>query len=469
MNVALLWSETISHLWQTGVVLLVLAVAGWLLRRAPARFEHGLWTLALLKLAVPLSLGGMLWRWVRPESIPAGPTTWLDPRWITPGEPVQVAASSGWPAVLTAATVAWAVGAFVLLVRTVLAWRTATTIRRKSTELNLADRTRVEEALAGSAVPLDVVRFTEAPIGAAAVGILHGTILVSPAALELSPAELRALLEHEDSHRRRHDPARSLFRRVMVAFFFWFPPVWFIARRLHATAEFAADEHARRAVSSSHLANSLALMLQRGCVAVPAPAAAGITSRSLFTQRLKRLESPRRSSMPIHRIALATAAALTLVASLAPLSPTLAERLAAPKAPPAPTAVGGPQAVKAAPAPLATPVQSPAEAPTPVSEYDTPPAPQKVVAPRYPDFLRETEIVGTVLIQMKVLESGEPTEFTVVREVEDAPEFTEAALDAVKEWHFSPARKDGKPVAATVVLPIRFEPNPKSGEETDGC
>ena len=76
-------------------------------------------------------------------------------------------------------------------------------------------------------------------------------------------------------------------------------------------------------------------------------------------------------------------------------------------------------------------------------------------APVFPDEARKAKIVGTVLLFVEVDENGRPVKIAVRRssghEVLDA-----AALRAVRNWRFEPARLDGKPVDAKLEVPVRF-------------
>lgn len=77
------------------------------------------------------------------------------------------------------------------------------------------------------------------------VGILRPRIYVSTAALEaLSAAELRGVLVHERHHRRRRDPLRLAFLRVLEHALPFLPGLPRIADRYAALAEVAADEAA---------------------------------------------------------------------------------------------------------------------------------------------------------------------------------------------------------------------------------
>src|SRR5579863_7922533 len=63
-------------------------------------------------------------------------------------------------------------------------------------------------------------------------------------------------------------------------------------------------------------------------------------------------------------------------------------------------------------------------------------------------------VTGAVLIGLIVNSKGEPDEVHVVRSLEK--EIHQCAVDAVKQWRFEPATKDGKPVAVRISVEIRF-------------
>lgn len=86
--------------------------------------------------------------------------------------------------------------------------------------------------------------------------------------------------------------------------------------------------------------------------------------------------------------------------------------------------------------------------------FDDPPTPLRTQAPRYPDALRKDGITGMVSISVTIDEKGSVAAATVTKSTNAG--FDDAALEAVKQWKFKPAKKGGQPVAVTVVLPIRF-------------
>ncbi len=59
-------------------------------------------------------------------------------------------------------------------------------------------------------------------------------------------------------------------------------------------------------------------------------------------------------------------------------------------------------------------------------------------------------------LPLVVGQDGLPCDITLVRGI--STELDEAALDALKEWRFTPGMKDGKPVAVQITAEIEFIP-----------
>ena len=88
---------------------------------------------------------------------------------------------------------------------------------------------------------------------------------------------------------------------------------------------------------------------------------------------------------------------------------------------------------------------------------DAQPIPIKQVQPQYPDEARHSKIEGTVWIKCLVGKDGKVTKPVVMRS--DAAIFDKAAISAVLQWRFSPARLKGKPIAVWTAIPFRFRLN----------
>ncbi len=101
-----------------------------------------------------------------------------------------------------------------------------------------------------------------------------------------------------------------------------------------------------------------------------------------------------------------------------------------------------------------TPVvaQSPAEKPQHCSLQKHEPAPP------YPDSLKGSGIQGTVLVQAIISQKGCAESLHVVQKLN--PQLDELAKQAVNSWKFTPATKDGKPVAVIVQIAVEFKDSP---------
>lgn len=76
------------------------------------------------------------------------------------------------------------------------------------------------------------------------------------------------------------------------------------------------------------------------------------------------------------------------------------------------------------------------------------------VLPVYPALARKLEKEGNVLLCVTIDERGRPVEIEVLRKAGFG--FDEEAVKAVQGSTFVPAKKEGKPLACKVLLPIRF-------------
>jgi periplasmic protein TonB len=89
----------------------------------------------------------------------------------------------------------------------------------------------------------------------------------------------------------------------------------------------------------------------------------------------------------------------------------------------------------------------------PVLDYDQPPRPIKITKPQYPQEAFVKKIEGTVEVEILIDASGNVTRARVVRSI---PALDQAALQTVYQWRFSPAIKNGHPVATIASAPVMF-------------
>jgi periplasmic protein TonB len=83
----------------------------------------------------------------------------------------------------------------------------------------------------------------------------------------------------------------------------------------------------------------------------------------------------------------------------------------------------------------------------------TPPRVVKQVNPRYRTD-HGVRAVGSVIIGLVVSSKGMPKDPHVVKGLDQ--ELDASAVEAVKEWRFAPAQKNGKPIAVRVSVQIQF-------------
>ena len=74
--------------------------------------------------------------------------------------------------------------------------------------------------------------------------------------------------------------------------------------------------------------------------------------------------------------------------------------------------------------------------------------------PSYTDSARRKKINGQVILAVALNAQGTIDEVKVVRSLD--PGLDQASIDAVRQWRFSPATKDSKPVAVQFEVETQF-------------
>lgn len=96
----------------------------------------------------------------------------------------------------------------------------------------------------------------------------------------------------------------------------------------------------------------------------------------------------------------------------------------------------------------AVPATSTSSAPSPVAGNPL---------PEYPLAALRRGEAGTVVLQVQVDQTGQAVDVDIARR-SGSRELDRAAIEAVRDWRFKPALRNGKPVTSVVQLPIAFKP-----------
>jgi periplasmic protein TonB len=112
--------------------------------------------------------------------------------------------------------------------------------------------------------------------------------------------------------------------------------------------------------------------------------------------------------------------------------------------------VGGVVGAVAAPEPPPPPVPS---GPVRVGGQIKAPAKLSNAAPVYPPMAKQARVEGTVILEATISAQGRVTDVKVLRGI---PLLDNAAVDAVRQWHYSPTRLNGTPVPVIMTVTVNF-------------
>ena len=82
-----------------------------------------------------------------------------------------------------------------------------------------------------------------------------------------------------------------------------------------------------------------------------------------------------------------------------------------------------------------------------------PPTPVKHVDPVYPAIAQTARVQGIVIIEATIGTDGHVTDAKVLKSV---PLLDQAALDAVKQWVYTPTMLNGQAVAVIMTVTVNF-------------
>jgi protein TonB len=85
-------------------------------------------------------------------------------------------------------------------------------------------------------------------------------------------------------------------------------------------------------------------------------------------------------------------------------------------------------------------------------------APQKIhhVAPEYPPIARSARVTGVVILEAIIGEDGGVRNVTVLRSI---PLLDNAAVEAVRQWRFTPSLLNGEPISVIMTVTVSFNLN----------
>jgi beta-lactamase regulating signal transducer with metallopeptidase domain len=324
----------VNHLWQSTLFALGAGLLTLALRKNGAGVRYGLWLAASVKFLVPFALlaavgGGVVARLhlmvASPPSFALPSLAMIAPL-VEPLAPASVtsapASVMSVPATLPAAPHmaslahhaaaipfdpapillgVWALGLAVVLLVWAVRW------------------SRIRAALS-AASPIDLpahvpVLSSPALLEPGVIGIRRPVLLVPEGIAErLSPAELRAVIDHELCHIRRRDNLTGAVHMLVEALFWFHPLVWWLGARLIAERERACDEAVVRASDPRTYAEAI-LKICRLYLRQPLPCAAGVSGANLKRRMLRIMADPISVRLSVPKKLLLAAAAVLSVAA----------------------------------------------------------------------------------------------------------------------------------------------------------
>jgi beta-lactamase regulating signal transducer with metallopeptidase domain len=278
----------------------------------------------------------------------------------------------------------WLLGCALMLLRVARSYHALFRLRRQLGFVPSAQRTQTQRLAEIFGISRRVRVFTSHRIAMPmTIGALRPLVILPPDfASHLAPTEFESVIAHELAHIKRWDYLTNLLQRLVQAFLFFHPAIWFINRQLLIERELACDDWAVKMCEPRRYASCLTRLVELlGESSSVRLAAAGILfGKHVISRRVEMiLNRERNTTTAVSKPALiyAISLALLFVAVCSLIAPVIAVPLGqTPAAKPQPK-----KETKAAPAAPARAQEAPPLPPLPPE-----PSEAVIALPDDPDF-----------------------------------------------------------------------------------
>ena len=453
-NLSAFGTAMANHLWQSTLFAILAAVSTLALRKNQASLRHHLWLAASFKFLVPFSLlmtlGSHLAR--LHGSADSQPVFYFVLQ--TMSQPFQPAPDS--QGLLASSLLRWLPGVVAILwlagfVTVIglwwLRWRRVAAVIRGGVPVSHGrevEALRRVEKFAGIRSPISL-RSSQTSLEPGIFGILR-PLLLWPAGIshQLQDAHLEAILTHEVQHVRRRDNLAAAMHMAVEAIFWFHPLVWWLGARLVEERERACDEEVLRLGNEPEIYAESILKTCEFCVASPLACVSGVTGADL-KQRIVRIMTQH----SVDKLGFLKKSLLVAIGTGVVAAPIIAGLIKAP--------VATAQAYRdSAPATVQSDSNTFADAQQIYHIGGDVSAPKLVFAPdpEFTEKARRAKYQGVCVITTLIDARGNPTQVQVVRHL--GMGLDKKAVEAVKQYRFTPAMRLGNPVAVKVNIEVNF-------------
>jgi bla regulator protein BlaR1 len=444
-NFSAIGTALANHLWQSTLFAIVAAVFTLALRKNQASLRHHLWLAASLKFLVPFSLLVSLGSRLATlhGSADSQPVFYFVLQ--TMGQPFHrdLDAQSLLRWLPAMAAILWLAGFVTVIGLWWLRWRSVAAAIRNAAPVShgcVVEILRRVEKSAGIRSPISLWS-SQASLEPGIFGIRR-PLLIWPAGISrhLQDAHVEAILAHEVQHVRRRDNLAAAMHMVVEAIFWFHPLVWWLGTRLVEERERACDEAVLLLGNHPEVYAESILKTCEFCVASPLACVSGVTGADLKL-RIVRIMT-RRSADKLGFLKKLVLVAISLGAVAAPIVAGLIKA-------PAATAQSAQATTGSAGNHFADPQQI-------YHVGGDVSAPKLVFAPdpQFTEKARRAKYQGVCVISTVVDAQGNPAQVQVVRRL--GMGLDKKAVEAVKQYRFTPAMRLGKPVAVEVKIEVNF-------------